>query len=591
MRAVAAIMAGGRGERLWPHSRTRLPKQFLSLASGPSFLQQTYDRLAGMRAAPPVVVLTSVDTVELVRGQLPYLPPEWLLAEPLSRDTAATAVLAATMAQAVNGGDCVLTLVPADHAVFDAEGFRAALEAAWSVAEDQACPVLLGIPPTRPETGYGYILRGTPLPEMGGVPLATVERFVEKPDLSRAAEYLASGRYLWNSGICVCRTDVLLGALRLHLPEAVGLIDAIAARNPAEVPPSELADALRALPAISLDYAILERVERAVVVEAAVAWDDVGGWEALARLYPQDDSGNVRLGSAVLSETARTVVYSSASGRLVVTHGVSDLVVVDTADSVLVAERSALPGLKEALRAVRSLGYAAHLDVPRGPAVRPAPWGHAIEVPGQDVRLLCLAAGADVPGEAFEGCAARLLSGQAQVRYAAGGMNTWAPDLAQTVPGTGRVVSEAGCVLALGRLPRSVPSAAAAEATPGYAASGTPTQECVFVEKPWGREIWWAVTPTYAAKRLEVRAGHALSLQYHERKHETLYFLEGVVRMRLGTEEFTVGEGDVAAVPPGTIHRMEAITDAVIFEVSTPELDDVVRLEDRYGRLGAHTPR
>lgn len=578
-------MAGGRGERLWPKSRTRLPKQFLSLGPGPSFLQQAYHRLAGMPGAPTVVVLTSADTRDLVCDQLPLLPETHLLAEPVARDTAATAALGAAMALALGGDNAVLALVPADHAVFDVDRFRLALDSAWTLAERERCPVLVGIPPTRPETGYGYILRGNPLPAGGPLPLAVVERFVEKPDVVRAAEYLASGRYLWNSGICVCRADVLLAALGMHLPGLRSLLRALDECSPTTLAPGALLTHMRDLSPISLDYAVLEKLERALVVEVPLAWDDVGNWEALTRLYPTDGSGNVRVGSAVLSETERTVVYSSASGRLVVTHGVSDLVVVDTDDCVLVAERGALPGLKQALHTVRASGYAAHLDEPQGPAVRPVDWGHEVEVPGHDMRLLCLQSGADVPSDSLEGRTVRLLSGDAEVRFPAGAGNPLTEGRECTIPSATRVVSATGCVLALGSRPvPTAPVAAAADASPMYGSIRR------IVAKPWGREIWWAMAPSYAAKRLEVRAGHALSLQYHERKHETLYFLEGVVRLRLGTGERTVTVGDVAVIPPGTIHRMEALTDAIVFEVSTPDLDDVVRLEDRYGRISAAQP-
>jgi mannose-1-phosphate guanylyltransferase len=518
MQRVAAIMAGGRGERLWPRSRTRLPKQFLSLGgTHQTFLQQTYGRVAGMASAPEVVVLTAGATVPLVRAQIPGLAADHLLGEPVPRDTAAAATLALATARAVAGGECLLALVPADHACFDVAGFREALRTAWDQAEAAGCPVLIGIPPTRPETGYGYILRGDALAPAGAGPggrVVAVERFVEKPSLERAAEYLADGRHLWNSGICVCRTDVLARAVALHQPALGDLLRRLGGRHPGDLPAEELAAWMRALPPISLDYGVLEHLERALVVEAALAWDDVGGWEALRRLHPQDGQGNVVLGKAVLSQTADTVVYGSAQGRLVVTHGVRDLIVVDTPDSILIAGRDALPDLKVALRQVRASGFAEHLD------------GLAPEA-----EQLQAAAEADPPG--------------ASAPAPAGG-------------------------------PRPVEG-------PGLhapAASHT-------VDKPWGQETWWAHTARYVGKRIDVRAGHALSLQLHERKHETLYVLQGEVRLRLGGDERCVGPGHVAVVPPGTVHRIEALTDAVLFEVSTPELDDVVRLEDRYGRAPA----
>ncbi len=561
MKRVAAIMAGGRGERLWPRSRTHLPKQFLSIGEGASFLQQTYERLTGMARVDEVIVLTAADTVELVHEQLPTLPASHLLGEPLARDTAATAALAAAMAQAVAGGDAVVALVPADHAVFDPEAFRQALDTAYDLAARQDCPVLLGIAPTRPETGYGYIRRGAALDD-GPAGAHTVERFVEKPDLQRAAAYLSDGRHVWNSGICVCRGSLLLGGLALYHPSIGTLLTALAGGNPAQMPRETLHGLLAPLRPLSLDYALLERVERAVVLEAAFAWDDVGSWEALARLHPGDDRGNTRVGSAVLSETERTVVYGSVPGRLVVTHGVRDLVVIDTPDSTLVAARGALAGLKEALRAVRADGYHAHIDEA---CATLTPTGSRLALPGRAGELLLLAPGERAATDGLAGRAARLLEGDAHLEYG-GGVRPLGP---HPLEPDGDIVTRGGAVV-LCAPPSRAPAPAAA---PGHV-----------VEKPWGREVWWAMGPGYVGKRLEVRAGEALSLQYHERKHETLYVQSGRLILHLDGEDQLVTAGHVAIVAPGCVHRMEAVTDIVLFEVSTPELDDVVRLEDRYGR-------
>ena len=563
MKRVAAIMAGGRGERLWPHSRTRLPKQFLSIGGGASFLQQTYARLTGMAGIDEVIVLTAADTVDLVREQLPTLPVSHLLGEPLARDTAATAALAAAMAQAVAGGDAVVALVPADHAVFDSDAFRATLATACDLAQREDCPILLGIAPTRPETGYGYIRRGPALAN-GPAGAHIVDCFVEKPDLQRAATYLSDGQHVWNSGICVCRGSLLLGGLSLYHPSLGTLLAALAGTNPAQMPCDTLHDLLAPLRALSLDYALLERVERAVVLEAAFAWDDVGSWEALARLHPGDDHGNTRIGSAVLSETERSVVYGAVPGRLVVTHGVHDLVVIDTPDSTLVAARGALAGLKAALQAVRADGYHAHLDEACA-TLAPAPAGSRLALPGREGELLILGPGERAATDGLAGRCARLLEGDAHLERD-GGVRPLGP---QPLTASDTITTRRGAVV-LCLPPSASPTPAAA---PGHV-----------VDKPWGREIWWALGPGYVGKRLEVRAGEALSLQYHERKHETLYVQSGELLLHLNGDERRVAAGHVATVAPGCVHRMEAVTDVVLFEVSTPELDDIVRLEDRYGR-------
>ena len=240
MQRVVAIMAGGRGERLWPCSRTGRPKQFLSLGTGPSFLQAAYARIAAMDPAPIVLVLTAEATVPLVRWQLRDLPAKCLLGEPLSRDTAATAVLATAMAEAVCEGPAVVALIPADHAVFDPDRYRADLDTALAAAEAFGCPVQLGVPPTRPETGYGYIERGKEVDPSRWPALYTAAQFVEKPGAESAARFLADGRYLWNSGVCVCPTQVLLDGLAAAEPGLAKLVRAVSGLHPGFLSPVTL---------------------------------------------------------------------------------------------------------------------------------------------------------------------------------------------------------------------------------------------------------------------------------------------------------------------------------------------------------------
>ncbi len=354
MRVIVAILAGGRGERLWPTSRRRLPKQFLRIIGQESFLQQAYQRACLLASPCDILVATGEDHVALVSEQLPDLPPDRIVAEPVSRDTAASVALAAAFADRIGPGPKVLVCMPADQVIFEQRRFVEAMALAITVATSEACPVLLGVPPTRPETNYGYIERGEALRDGA----FTVRRFHEKPDLTRASEYLAAGNFLWNSGMFVCRTDTLRQALETHLPalaRAVADLDPHASRD-------TILAAMEALPRVSLDYGLLERMERVLVVPAAMAWDDVGNWDALLRLHPRDDGGNVLRGRVVASETYDSVVYGSADGRLIVTHGVRDMVVVDTADSTLVVHRQALAGIRQALEAVRAQGHGDYLE-------------------------------------------------------------------------------------------------------------------------------------------------------------------------------------------------------------------------------------
>lgn len=353
MRTVVAILAGGRGERLWPTSRTRLPKQFLRLIGNETFLQQAHRR--AMLLAPPedILVATGSVHVPLVQEQLPMLPADQILAEPVSRDTAASVALVSARAAERAGAPVVVACLPADQVIFDHTAFAEAMHRAIAAAEREACPVLLGVPPTRPESNYGYIERGDEL--HGGV--FRVQRFHEKPDLTRAAQYLAEGNFLWNSGIFVCRSDTLAEALSRHLPH---LADTLQRRTGWD--PEALQEALENAPRISLDHGLLERVERVLVIPVTMAWDDVGNWDALLRLHPRDDGGNVLRGRVVASETSGSVIYGASTGRLVVTHGLQDMVVVDTVDSTLVAARKALGGLRGALEAVRASGHGGYLE-------------------------------------------------------------------------------------------------------------------------------------------------------------------------------------------------------------------------------------
>ncbi len=574
MERVAAVMAGGRGERLWPQSRTSLPKQFLSLGRGASFLQDAYTRVRGLVPAPEVIVLTAETTVPLVRQQLPQVGSDHLLGEPLSRNTAATAILAAAMAEAICGGPAVVALVPADHAVFDPDRYRADLDLAFSAADAHRCPVQIGVRPTRPETGYGYIERGQPLDPSRWPALFHAARFVEKPGLETAARYLAGGNHLWNCGVCVCPSTVLLEVLSAFDPLLAELVGGLAGLHPGALPPTTLARLLQPVRPISLDYALLERAERVLVVESAMAWDDVGSWDALTRLHPQDPHGNVGVGNTVLSETRRSVVYGTTPGRLVVTHGVDDLVIVDTPDSLLVADRKALGGLKNALKTVRDAGYTGHLDALQAAEITPLAGGCQVRLPEHHLRIVSLPASGTMEAADVGSDGVRLIQGQAVIEHP-GGVAPVTRTRALGVPAGGCVRTTDGCVLSL-----EAPHHEGRRAAPVV---GGPDQLRV-VDKPWGREIWWAVSEGYAGKRIEVRAGMALSLQYHAHKHETILFHEGRVRLLLDDQEREVGPGHVAVIPPGSTHRMTAVTDAVLFEVSTPELDDVVRLEDRYGR-------
>lgn len=348
------VMAGGSGTRLWPLSRAGYPKQFLVLpGSRHSLFQEAALRLADL-AAPdlqvaPTLVVGNEEHRFLVLDQLRELgrEPAAVLLEPMGRNTAPALTLAALQALE-SGADPVLVVTPADQTVTDGAAFTAALQQAVRVAADGAI-VVLGITPDRPETGYGYIRS---VPETGA---ARVAQFVEKPDLETARRYLAEGGYTWNSGMFVLRASVWMAALeRFRLDIATACRAAWAQRRSDErfVRPGR--DEFAAVPAESVDYAVMERCPQSDLdirmVPLAAGWNDLGAWEAVWQVAPKDEQGNAAVGDVLLQDSRNTLVH--ASSRLVGVVGLDDIVVVETPDAVMVAERSRSQEVKKIVQSL-----------------------------------------------------------------------------------------------------------------------------------------------------------------------------------------------------------------------------------------------
>ncbi|MBX6378519.1 MAG: mannose-1-phosphate guanylyltransferase [Clostridia bacterium] len=356
------IMAGGRGERFWPRSRRSLPKQFLRLCGEGTLLQETFRR--ARRLVPPerILVATPAPYAALARQQLPDLPADNLVLEPVGRDTAPCIGLAALFVERADPAATLLVL-PADHVIAGEERFLSTLAAAAAVASGGRHLVTIGIPPTRPETGYGYIRCGRRLGEVHGLPVWAVDRFVEKPDRQRAEAFLAEGGYLWNSGLFAWRANTLRALIAHHLPwlhEGLERIaPALGTPRQAEVIAAAFAD----FPSISVDYGLMERASDVVVLPGGFGWDDVGTWGALERVYQQDADGNVTNGHVVAVDTEACVLVGADDGdgsaelkRLLVTFGVRGLVVVDTPDVVLVADKARTANLKALIEELRRRG-------------------------------------------------------------------------------------------------------------------------------------------------------------------------------------------------------------------------------------------
>jgi mannose-1-phosphate guanylyltransferase len=332
----AVILAGGTGTRLWPASRRKTPKQFLPLGSraGESLLVATSRRLAAVPGGRIVVAAES--QIEDVRAHLPDLPAEALLGEPVGRNTAAAMGLAAVHLLH-RDADAVMGVIPSDHHVADEAGFGETIDRAFGVAERRDVIVTIGIVPTRPATGYGYVQLGDAL-EDGAF---AVRRFVEKPDPDTARGYLASGDYLWNGGMFFVGANRLLAELRAHMPETHASLEEISSalrEGGRDAAQAAAARVYPSLPAVSIDYGVMEHATDVVTLRGDFGWNDVGSWSSLAEYRDCDASGNVVAGEAILHNAHDNIVVGDAD-HVVAVVGVRDLVVVQSGNAVLVVPR------------------------------------------------------------------------------------------------------------------------------------------------------------------------------------------------------------------------------------------------------------
>ncbi len=337
---IPVILSGGSGTRLWPLSRESHPKQFLPLLGERSLLQMTWLRLQGLPGADAPLVVANEEHRFLVAEQLRLVgaKPSALILEPVGRNTAPAIAVAALKAMA-DGDDPVLLVLPSDHVIDDEEGFRQAVLAALPAAEAGSL-VTFGIVPTAAETGYGYINAGA------GTGVRPVSRFVEKPDLATAESYVASGEYFWNSGMFAFRASRYLEELGKTQPKMVELARESLAKATRDADFLRLdRDAFAACPADSIDYAVMEKTDRAAVLPIDVGWNDVGSWSALWSVVEQDGEGNAHRGDVIARGCKNTLAISDK--RLIALIGLTDVVVVDTDDAVLVAHKDRVQEVKE----------------------------------------------------------------------------------------------------------------------------------------------------------------------------------------------------------------------------------------------------
>lgn len=473
---VPVILSGGAGTRLWPVSRSAYPKPFMRMGDGESLLRKTLDRALRLADGGTVLTVTGRDYYFLTRDEYAQHPRADLdrlpfLLEPAGRNTAPAVVLAALHARQHVGADAVLLILPADHLIRDLDAFVADAERAAALAQD-GWLVTFGIRPTHPETGFGYVRMGEAIAGRAG---RQVGAFVEKPSREVAESYVASGDYVWNSGMFCFRADALLEVAAKVCPDVFAAAQACHAQATNHESPVEYArEAFLAQPDISIDYAIMERAPKVAVVPAAFDWSDIGSWKAISDLEAEaDGDGNRVRGQAIVVESENCYIQSDA--RMVAAVGVKDLVIVDTGDAVLVSHRERAQQVKLVVERLRAVNHAA-------------------------------------------------------------------ASVHQTV------------------------------------------------RRPWGSYTVLEDADDCKVKRLTVKPGQVLSLQLHHRRSEHWTVVEGTAKVRVGEREFLLNRNESTYIPMNTVHRLEnpTETDIHLIEVQCGDYfgeDDIVRLEDRYGRV------
>jgi mannose-1-phosphate guanylyltransferase len=354
---VALILAGGVGERFWPLSRRNRPKQLLPLAmGGRTLLEDTLERIAPLVAPDSVYIVTSESLVELIReAGLPF-PPQNVIAEPAKRNTAGALVFAAAQLLAERGEAALqttLAILPADHLIHPVKNFREDIEQAMNAVETLGGLAVIGIPPTRGETGYGYIEKADSEEDDPGVAVP-VAAFREKPDADTAAEYVASGRHYWNSGMFFWRLADFMSELEAAAGAHHAIIEPLAAALAADKR-DRARELFESLEDISIDYALMERAQQVWMVTASFNWDDLGAWDALPRTWAADPDGNVIMGDSIRLGSSKCVVINEAKDReiSVALLGVEGLTVVVTDDAVLVTRTDRAQDVREAVEMLK----------------------------------------------------------------------------------------------------------------------------------------------------------------------------------------------------------------------------------------------
>jgi len=352
MKTVPIILAGGIGERFWPLSRSSMPKQLLPLISSKSMIEETLSRVGPFckKGTRPLIV-TGNKIAGQIRKKLSSSVTCDYIVEPVGKNTAPAVAIAAAWIGKKYGEDSVMVVLSADHAISPKKEFTDAVSYAIKLASSLNTLIVFGIPPSRPDTGYGYIQLDKKLEKSGRLESYIVKRFVEKPDLKTAREYLASKKYLWNSGMFVWKVSVILEEFRQYMPAILKGVKLAAKQG---LNRKAINTFYRTCEKESIDFGIMERSQRVAAVRAAFTWDDLGSWESLSRVLPQDEKQTTVSGKRVYERECKKTIIANSSDKTVATIGLDNTVVVTVDDAVLVISRDKLPQLKNYLAELKT---------------------------------------------------------------------------------------------------------------------------------------------------------------------------------------------------------------------------------------------
>ncbi|MCZ6874594.1 MAG: mannose-1-phosphate guanylyltransferase [bacterium] len=358
MNLFTTVLAGGSGTRFWPKSRTDTPKQFLILQGTRSLLQNTIERILPLLPSSHIQVVTASHQHQKTLQQLPELLPENILSEPIGRNTAAAVGLAAIHLIA-NDPEAIMVVLPADHVIPDSLAFCTTIRQAVEVVQQHNVLMTLGIHPTYPATGYGYIESGDSLTTPNVPTACQVTQFTEKPAADVAAHYVTSGRHYWNCGIFIWQAATILEEIATHLPDLWQGLQTYSAALQAGASADILYQHYAQLPNISIDYGVLERSSRVGVLPVTFAWSDVGSWRSLADLHAADENGNVVVGNHLSQDSTGLIVYSP--NKLVATIGLTDLIIVQTDDALLICPKNRDQEVRDLVAALQQRGQTDYL--------------------------------------------------------------------------------------------------------------------------------------------------------------------------------------------------------------------------------------